>query len=194
MPFAADGLQRLSIVAALLLLAACTTTSAPQPESMRDPQVDFGAFRTYGWQPAPQVDGKDAPVALLDQNIRAAIATELNKRGYVEAANDPDLQIAYETASADKIENNPVRVGVGVGSWGGSMGGSIGVGTPSISNYREGTLVVHAIERARNAEVWQGRISGKLSKGSIEAAAVQRAVALAMRDFPARTAPAPQAP
>src|SRR5687767_1614711 len=102
----------------MLLLAACATTTAPQPESMRDPQVDFGAFATFGWQRAPQVDGQDAPVALLDQNIRAAIASELTKRGYVEAASDPDLTIAYETASADKVANHPVRVGIGVGSYG----------------------------------------------------------------------------
>ena len=180
--------------AALLLLSACTTTTAPEPESVRDPQVDFGTFRTFGWQPAPQVDGQDAPVALLDQNIRAAITSELTKRGYLEAASDPDLKIAYETASADKIANNPVRVGIGVGSYGGGVGGSIGVGTPSISNYREGSLVVHAIDSARNAEVWQGRIAGKMTNGSIERAAVERAVALAMRDFPSRSPPAQSPP
>jgi hypothetical protein len=190
---ARDRLRR-TAYAAVLLLAGCATTTAPQPETMRDPQVDFGTFRTFGWQPAPQVDGKDAPVALLDQNIRAAITGELTKRGYVEAASDPDLRIAYETASADKIQNNPVRVGIGVGSYGGGVGGSIGVGTPSISNYREGSLVVHAIDSARNAEVWQGRIAGKMTNGSIERAAVQRAVALAMHDFPSRTAPAQPPP
>jgi hypothetical protein len=56
-----------------------------------------------------------------------------------------------------------------------------------VRNYQQGTLVIHAIERARNAEVWQGRVSGKMSNGSIDAAAVQRAVATAMRDFPARS-------
>ena len=48
--------------------------------------------------------------------------------------------------------------------------------------------MIHAIDRARNAEVWQGRVSGKMSQGSIDAAAVQRAVATAMRDFPGRGA------
>jgi len=178
---------RVVLLGAALLLAACTTPP-PQPESMRDPQANFAAYHTYGWQPGPQVDGKDAPLKLLDQNIRAAVAAEMQKRGYVEAATDPDLTIAYDTASAQKVESSPVRVGVGVGGWGGgNVGGSVGVSSPSVRNYQEGSLVVHAIDRARNAEVWQGRVSGKMSKGSIDAAAVQRAVATAMRDFPART-------
>ena len=40
-------------------------------------------------------------------------------------APHPTCGCVYETASADKIENNPVRVGVGIGSWGGNAGGSV---------------------------------------------------------------------
>jgi hypothetical protein len=168
-----------------LVLASCAAP-APAPVSMRDPNADFSKYQTYGWTRPTTVDGQDAPLQLLDRNIRAAIANELGRRGYVEAAENPDLRIAYETASADKIESNPVRVGVGVGSWGGNVGGSIGVGSPSARNYREGSLVIHAIDRAQNAEVWQGRISGRMTQGSVEAAAVQSAVSAAMRDFPTR--------
>jgi hypothetical protein len=183
----------IAIVMATLVLVACTTPP-PQPQSQRDSQANFAAFQTYGWQAAPQVNGQDAPLQLLDQNIRAAIAAEMQKRGYAESATNPDLTIAYETASAQKIENSPVRVGVGVGGWGGSGGGSIGVSSASVRNYQEGTLVIHAIDSERNAEVWQGSISGKMNKGGIEQAAVQRAVAAAMTDFPARTASAQQPP
>jgi hypothetical protein len=178
---------RVVVLTAALLLAACSSPP-PQPESMRDPQANFSAYRTYGWQPGPQVDGKDAPLQILDQNIRAAVAAEMQKRGYVAATTDADLNIAYDTASEQKVESSPVRIGVGMGSWGGNVGGSVGVSTPSVRNYQQGSLVIHAIDRARNAEVWQGRISGKMTKGSIDTAAVQRAVAAAMRDFPARSA------
>lgn len=155
---------------------------------MRDPQANFAAYRTFGWSAGGAVAPNDEPLKLLDTNIRAAITAELLKRGYVEAPSGatPDLRIAYETASADKIENNPVRVGIGVGSWGGNVGGSVNVGSPSIRNYREGTLVVHAIDSARNAEVWQGRVSKKITQGSTEPAAIAAAVSAAMQDFPPR--------
>jgi len=174
----------LALIAALLL-GGCAS-APPQPESMRDPNASWASYATYGWAPAPGMNGTDQPLLLLDQNIRRAIAAELQRRGYVEATDNPDLRIAYQTASAEKVESNPVRVGIGVGSWGGSFGGSVNVGSPSVRNYREGTLVIHAVDAARNAEVWQGRISSRTSKGSTEAAAIASAVASAMRDFPAR--------
>ena len=170
---------------AALLLGGCAS-APPQPESMRDPSANWASYVTYGWAPSPGVNGTDQPLLMLDQNIRRAIAAELQRRGYVEDADSPDLRIAYETASAEKVESNPVRVGIGVGSWGGNFGGSVNVGSPSVRNYREGTLVIHAIDTARNAEVWQGRISSHMSKGSTEAAAIASAVATAMQDFPAR--------
>ena len=174
-------------ICATLLLGACASSAPREPESMRDPSAPWGTYATYGWSPAPGVDGNDQPLLILDQNIRRAIAGELQRRGYTESAN-PDLRITYQTTSKDVVESNPVRVGVGMGSWGGSVGGSVSVGSPSVRNYREGTLVIHAIDNARNAEVWQGRVSGKETKGSTEAAAVTSAVAAAMKDFPARSA------
>jgi hypothetical protein len=181
--------RRTSLIT-LMLLGGCVTPP-PEPQSMRDPAANFAAYRTFGWTPAPGVAGSDAPLQLLDKNIRAAIAAEMQRKGYSESQDNPDLRIAYETAKAEKVESNPVRIGVGVGGWGGNMGGSVNVGSPSIRNFTEGTLVIHAIDASKNAEVWQGSISGKLTKGSVEPAAVQHAVSTAMRDFPARTAGAP---
>ena len=179
--------RRVVACAGIALLAAACASSPPEPVSMRDSSVDFGKFRTFGWLNPAGTTG-DQPVRLLDQNIRAAITAELNLRGYVEAAEKPDLVIAYETAKAQKIENNPVRVGIGVGGWSGNVGGSVNVGSPSVRNYQEGSLVIHAVDAARNAEVWQGQVSAKLTKGSTEPAAVRAAVGKAMKDFPARPA------
>lgn len=177
----------LQILATASLVAGCAAPQ-PQPESMRDPQANFSVYQTFGWVPGATLDGTDAPLKLLDGNIRSAIAAELRRRGYTEApaGTAPDLRITYETTSEQKLENNPVRIGIGVGSWGGNVGGSVNVGSPSVRNYQEGTLVVHAIDTARNAEVWQGRVSKKVGKGSLEPAAISQSVAAAMKDFPGK--------
>jgi hypothetical protein len=174
-------------LAALGFVAGCASPP-PKPETMRDPGVNFSSFKTFGWTAGGTTDATEAPVRLLDANIRAAISDVMKRKGYVEApaGTTPDLRIAYETASAEKLENNPVRVGIGVGSWGGNVGGSVSMGSPSIRNFTEGTLVVHAIDTTRNAEVWQGRVSGKMTKGSLEPTAINQAVATAMADFPVR--------
>jgi hypothetical protein len=185
--FLRTGLATAGMAVLALLVSGCASPP-PKPETMRDPQANFANYRTFGWTATGTTDANDPPLALLDRNIREAIAAELQRRGYTEApaGTAPDLRIAYETASAEKLENNPVRVGVGVGSWGGNVGGSISVGSPSVRNYQEGTLVVHAVDTARNAEVWQGRVSKKITKGSLDPAAVRQSVATAMQSFPAR--------
>jgi hypothetical protein len=171
---------------ALLALAGCASPP-PQPESMLDRSVDFNVFRTFGWASAAGTSGNDQPMMMLDRNIRGAIAAEMQRRGYTESPENPDLRLSYETTREEKVKSNPVRIGIGVGSWGGSSGGSVSVGSPGVRSYSEGTLVIHAIDAKRNAEVWQGKISSQLTKGSTEAAAVTTVVQAAMRDFPART-------
>jgi hypothetical protein len=108
---------------------------------MRDSDAPWASYATYGWSPAPGVDGNDRSLLMLDQNIRRAIAGELQRRGYTESAN-PDLRITYQTTSKDVVESNPVRVGVGMGSWGGSFGGSVSVGSP------EAAAVTTAVQAA----------------------------------------------
>jgi hypothetical protein len=167
-----------------LLLAACAS-APPQPESMRDPAADFGAYATWGFKPLPAADGTDQPLLLVDQDIRRAIASQMQRRGYTQS-DSPDLLISHQTASAEKVESNPVRIGIGVGSWGSGVGGSVGVGSPGVRSYREGTLVISAVDAHRNAEVWQGRIASRLGEHGTEPAAIETAVQAVMRDFPSR--------
>jgi len=127
---------KLRILIPLMLLSGCATPP-PEPQSMRDPAANFTAYRTFGWAPVAAPDGSDPPLQLLDKSIRAAITAEMQRKGYAESQDNPDLRIAYETAKADKIENNPVRMSVGVGGWGGgNVGGSVGVSSPSAQFHR----------------------------------------------------------
>jgi hypothetical protein len=186
--FSAVGLA----LAAAALIAGCAA-QPQEPQSMRDPQADFSVYRTFGWDDAARTDasGQQRPLSLLDSNIRAAIAVELKRKGYEEApaGATPDLFFEYETARAEKQKSSPLRIGVGVGSWGGSTGGSVGVSTSGVKNVWEGSLAVHAIDPARKAEVWNGRVSREVGKDGAGPAAVQAAVADVLRDFPARSGP-----
>jgi hypothetical protein len=181
------GVAAKCLLPALAVLAGCAT-STPQPRSRRSPDADFSAYRTFALPETPGIGDNDRPLQLLDRDIRAAIAGQMRLKGYVESSDQPDLMMSYETANANRVANNPVRVGIGVGSWGGNFGGSINVGSPSVRNYKEGTLVIHAVDTARNAEVWVGTLSERLNSGSLESTAVASAVAEVMKDFPARPA------
>jgi hypothetical protein len=177
---------------AATLIGGCASP-APQSESMRDPNADFTSYKTFGWDTAMSIDesGQPQPLSIIDSNIQAAIATELKGKGYEQAAagTTPDLIVSYEKARADKIKSNPFRIGIGVGGVGSHGGASVGTSTPGAKNVNEGTLVAHVIDRARNAEVWMGRVSRELSKGgNVEPELIQNAVAELFREFPARGA------
>lgn len=182
-------LRTLATAAAATLIVGCASTPS-EPHTMREAQADFSAYRTFGWHALAGNEGGGKPASIVDGYIRTAIAGELERKGYVEApaGTPPDITIAYEGASAEKLKSNPFRIGIGVGSYGSSGGGSVGVGSPGTKKVKEGSLVVHAIDPARETEVWRGSIERELDKDGVQPAVVQSAVSELMRDFPARSA------
>lgn len=181
-------IRMLPSLAALVILAGCTSVPATHSESTAAPDADFSVYRTFSWVETTGYGAGSSsdPLRLLDRNIRAAISAELGKRGYTESAEDPDLRFAYESVSYEKTKSNPFRIGIGMGSWGGNIGGSVGVGTPSVESYEEGRLVIRAIDPESNAEVWLGTVTGRRS-GSTNESDVARLVAMTLQDFPARS-------
>lgn len=175
---------------AITVAAGCVSTPPP-PQSMRDPQADFNAFKTFAWDKGASGQ-PEQPISILDTNIRAAITQELSQKGYAEASGgaSSDLVLQYETAAAEKLKSNPVRIGIGMGGVGSNGAAGVGVSSPSAKNVREGTLVLRAIDPARNAEVWNGRVSRELGKGGPpDPELIQSAVSDLLKEFPAQGAP-----
>ena len=174
-------------VAAWLVAAGCAS-GPPQAYSMQDPQANFGTFKTFTWDAGQDNLVAGEPLTIVNSQIRAAITSELQRKGYAEAVAGakPDLLLSYETAAAEKIKSNPFRIGIGMGGAGNSGAAGVGVSSPSAKNIREGTLVLRVIDPTRNAEVWNGRVSRELGKdGMPDQALIQTAVGDLLREFPA---------
>lgn len=182
---------RVVVLSLLATLAACTMTPAPRHYSQAAPGVDFSRFSTFSLAAAGDAAGTEAPMPMLDVNIRNAVIAEMTRRGYREDDAAPDLRIYYETAAKDMVRSSPVRLGIGMGSWGGNVGGSVGVSSASVQSYQEGQLIIHVADAAANQEIWSGTVSGKVDRGSLDADSIARAVALAMEGFPARAGTLP---
>lgn len=175
------------LLGAALLLGGCASTPPPV-HSMQDAAANFSAFHTFAWRDSQNA----AAISLLDSDIRKAITSELERKGYAEIAPGlpPDLVLTYETDAAEKAKSNPVRIGVGVGGAGSNGGVGMGVSSPSHKVVREGTLVLSVVDPHRNAEVWNGRVSREIAhSGRPSVSLIQEAVAELLKDFPARTAP-----
>jgi Domain of unknown function (DUF4136) len=172
----------------LLIVATALTgciSTPPQPRSMQDPQANFNAFTTFAWD---KTQG-DQPVTIVDSNIRAAITSELKKKGYEEPAGDTraDLMLRYETDAAEKVKSSPVRIGVGMGGYGSNGAAGVGVSSSPTKVVREGTLVLRVIDPVRNAEVWNGRVSREIAKGGApNQTLIQGAVTDLLKSFPSR--------
>lgn len=178
-----------SFLALVLGLAAGCTSSPPPVQTMQAPQADFNSYTTFAWDKGPDTLGAEAPISILDTQIRSAIAGELQRKGYAEAAAGatPNLLLQYETAAAEKLKSSPFRIGVGMGGYGSSGAAGVGVSSPSAKNVREGTLVLRVIDPARNAEVWNGRVSRELGKGGPpDPELIQTAVGELLENFPSK--------
>jgi Domain of unknown function (DUF4136) len=181
-------MKPLPLLIVLILAVGCT--SAPPPvHTMKSAQADFNAFTTFAWDKSKDSDVSAQPVSILDSNIRAAIGSEFQRKGYAEAAagTNPNLLLQYETAAAEKVKSNPFRIGIGMGGVGSNGAAGVGVSSPSAKNVREGTLVLRVIDPVGNAEVWNGRVSRELGKGGPpDPELINSAVAELLQEFPSR--------
>ena len=175
-------------MAALALVLAAGCTSAPQqPETMRTrrrisaPTGPSAGIRRK--MPTSRRRSSTVTSARPSRTRCSARATRPRPK-----ARKPDLLIDYNAASEEKIKNKPFRIGIGVGSYGSSGGGSVGVGSSGVKEVKEGSLVIHVVDPARNTEVWRGTVTRELKEGAVEQSVVNAAVVDAFTDFPARSA------
>ena len=183
--------MRASAVALLCVLLGCATGGSSKPESAIAPGADIAAYRSFGWESAGGSPATtDQPLSIRDANIQNAIRAQLTEKGYSEVEDRPDFRISYEAAAYMKEKtSNPVRIGIGVGSWGGNVGGGVGtsvpVGSQGVVTTQESRLTIHAVDQKSNAEVWVGTTTGDIQQG-LDAGAVDKAVAGMLAGFPAR--------
>ena len=186
-----NSTSHVSAAVLLCLLWGCATGGPSKTESTTAPGADIAAYASFGWPSAADSPSTPRPpLSILDANIHASIRRRLLEKGYREVAENPDLLISFETAAyvAEKV-SSPVRIGVGVGSWGGNVGGgvstSVPVGREGVVSSQEIRLTIRAVDPKRNQEVWVGTTTG-ISNQGLDAVGVDKAVADTLAEFPAR--------
>ncbi len=182
-----------SALALLSVLFGCASGAPSNTSSVTAPGADVAAYATFGFPSASESAGAAMPpVSILDANIQEAIRKQLLEKGYREVESNPDLWIRFETAAyiAEKASKpSPVRIGVGVGSWGGPVGGGVGTSVPvgrgGAVSAQETRLTIRAVEQEGNREVWVGTSTGEITE-NLDAGAVEKVVAGSMAEFPTK--------
>ena len=148
-----------------LLINACA--SEPQTVSAQDSATDFTRFKTYAFL-ADLAENKSSYQTLETTYLKESVSREMDRRGFRQSNDNPDLVINFAIETQEKIRSRQVPTGgYGIGydpfydvyheSWGASH-------TTRIDQYTEGKLNIDAIDVASRKLVWQGSTKGRITK------------------------------
>ena len=147
-------LQRLLLIPALLLLAAC---QGIQTERDYDPSRDFAAYRSWSWQePALQYRPDDPRIKsdLTEQRIRQAVAAQLDQRGLRAAPDGSAGALKVQIWLVVEQRQEQVSTSYG-GYWGGYWGGPAMTETRNL-DYKVATLQIDLFDGKDGKLVWRG--------------------------------------
>lgn len=186
-----------TLVVAAVALAGCA--SGPDIQGDYDKSADFGQYRSYGFVTQAGTDTGDFR-SLATQMLQNAAARQMEQRGYTRAEN-PDLVINFKGKLEEKVdvESTPAPYygpGWGYRGWYGAPYGGWGATEVTTRRYNVGTLVMDVVDREKRQVVFQGAISGVVTKEMQQnrEASIERAVEGIFSQYPfvaGQSAPVP---
>lgn len=162
------------------LLAGCTATA---PSKVRVDMAESGLpnCQNFEWLPTPQ-----QPASLTEQRVKSQIMSQLEQKGYAQAAGKGDCRVTYVLDMRERPVSKP-GVGVGVGGGSGGMGGGIGVSLPiGKRNEQAGTFTIDIVDAAKNAQVWSGSLDATFLKAEPNDDETREIVARVLEKYPDR--------
>jgi hypothetical protein len=148
----------------LSLLAACS--SVPDVYVNEDPAADFGKYKTYNFESRLGTDRDDGARSLVSTYLRRAAAREMEARGY-QLSDNPDLTVNFFVNTEEKIRSRSVPTAGGYYGYRGGYydpwGGYGGYET-RIDQFTEGTVNFDLVDTRSDQLVWEGAITGKITK------------------------------
>jgi uncharacterized protein DUF4136 len=150
---------------------------------------DFSKYKTYKWV---QVKGSDKLNQLAEQQVMAAVESELIKKGLTRVDSDSaDMFIAYQAAIGQEKQFTSFSSdfgygpGWGRGWYGGGMGSSMTTG--ETSTIYIGQLGLDMYDSAKKELIWRGTASKTLdpkAKPEKQQKNLGKAVAKLLKNYP----------
>lgn len=176
----------------VFLLASCGTTAHIE----KDDNTDFSRYKTFAWIDKDDEGAKDQHMRndLTEQRIRDAVNKELEKTGWKEVKNRPDVLLSYDVLveRTMKESNNPVY----------TRPYSRLVYNPYTRRYttiyypsqfvgyekderpiKEGTITISMIDTKKDKTVWQGWTTDEVNSKNLTSKEIQYAVRSIFKKF-----------
>ena len=176
------------VSAGFVLLMACS----PAAHIEKDEGTDFSRFKTYSWM--DNDNGKNRKNNLTEQNIQNAVNEELQKEGWRQVRNNPDVLIGYDilVEKATRERNNPVysqpfsRVYYNpyTRRYGSIYYPSRFLGYENDAyTAKEGTITVSMVDARNDKTVWQGWTTTEVNSSNLTRKEIQTGVKSIFRKF-----------
>lgn len=125
-----------------------------------DVTAAYGRYKTFDYYISKK--GTGGTSTLMDTRVRAAVARELQARGFVMATQaDPDFLVTYYPIVQERKVRTTTHIGWG---WGfRPVHGRLGTSVSRVRNLQEGTLVIEIVDFRSNRMIWQGAAAGALT-------------------------------
>jgi hypothetical protein len=175
----------MAVLLAVLVLGGCATK--PNVRSDYDHSADFARYRTFNFA-SPLSTDKLGYSSLVTQELKSAVTTQMEKRGYKLDSTNPDVLLNFSGKLQEKqdIESTPgPYYGYRTGFYGAWPGYGMGNEVYTV-NYTEGTLNVDMVDASRMQMVWEGVIVGEIKKEHLKdrEATIDKAVAEIFSKYP----------
>jgi len=176
------------MVIAGLLLASCSSIAHVE----KDDAVNFSNYRTFAWVDAKEDHKKGTD--LVATNVRKAVNKELEKEGWREVRNNPDVLLKYDllVEKGVKENTNPVYSQPFTRIFFNPYTRRYGtIYYPSqFMGYdrdqyetREGTITISMIDANTDKTVWQGWTTDEVNSRNLTSKEIQSSVKSIFRKF-----------
>lgn len=176
----------------VFLLASCGTTAHIE----KDDHTDFSKYKTFAWidKDGEGKDDRNHRNDLTEQQIRAAVNKELEKSGWREVKNRPDVLLSYDVLveKGTRETSNPVY----------TRPFSRIVYNPYTRRYttiyypsqfvgydrderavKEGTVTISMIDTRTDKTVWQGWTTDEVSSRNLTSKEIESSVRAIFKKF-----------
>lgn len=146
-----------ALTLAALLMALSPPVTAQKVQTDWDKSKNFASYHTYYWAKV------DSPNPLMNQRLQDAVDAELSKKGWSKQQAGGDVAVVGLGTSSTKKDLNTFYSGTGWGYGGWYGGGGMGTSTTTVSEYREGTLVLDMYDNNSRQLLWRGTATDTMS-------------------------------
>jgi hypothetical protein len=174
----------------IILAVSCATPAYVE----KDETADFSRYKTYAWIDTDKKEDKNRHADLMKKNVHEAVNAQLQKQGWREDRNKPDVLISYDllVEKTTREQSNPVysrpfrriyynpfyhRYGI---IYYPSMFMGYDYDTETV---REGTLTVTMVDAKTDKTIWQGWTTDDVNSRNVTKKEIRSSVNSIFRKF-----------